>query len=77
MSYNIMKIMVDPKTGNNMNVLLTDGLSQIWAIKKLEEVTRIAKMLEENSDSGHKYEVRGEPCKNTKPTQEPNRGRNL
>tara|TARA_R110000824_G_scaffold32726_1_gene105474 strand:+ start:239 stop:439 length:201 start_codon:yes stop_codon:yes gene_type:complete len=63
MSYNIMKIMKDPNTGNKMNVLLTDGLSQIWAIEKLEEVTKIAKMLEENSDSGHKYEVRGEPCK--------------
>ena len=62
MSYNIMKIMKDPTTGKKMNVLLTDGLSQIWTIKKLEEVTKIAKMLEENSDSGHKYEVRGEPC---------------
>jgi len=62
MSYNIMKIMKDPTTGKNMNVLLTDGLSQIWTIKKLEEVTRIVNMMEENSDSGHKYEVRGEPC---------------
>tara|TARA_R110000765_G_scaffold87599_1_gene167927 strand:+ start:1244 stop:1444 length:201 start_codon:yes stop_codon:yes gene_type:complete len=62
MSYNIMKIMKDPTTGKKMNVLLTDGLSQIWTIKKLEEVTRIVNMMEENSDSGHKYEVRGEPC---------------
>ena len=66
MSYNIMKIMKDPKTGKNVNVLLTDGLSQIWTINKLSEVTRIVKMMEENSDSGHKYEVRGEPCKTPK-----------
>ena len=66
MSYNIMKIMKDPNTGKNVNVLLTDGLSQIWTINKLSEVTRIVKMMEENSDSGHKYEVRGEPCKTPK-----------
>tara|TARA_R110000851_G_scaffold198793_2_gene349879 strand:- start:15 stop:242 length:228 start_codon:yes stop_codon:yes gene_type:complete len=65
MSYNIMKIMKDPKTGKKVNVLLTDGLSQIWTIKKLSEVNRIVHIMEENSDSGHKYEVRGEPCRNT------------
>lgn len=63
MAYNIVKIMKDPNTGKKVNVLLTDGLSQIWSISKLEEVTRIVNMMEENSDSGHKYEVRGEPCK--------------
>ena len=62
MGYNIMKIMKDPNTGKNVNVLLTDGLSQIWTITKLSEVNRIVQMMEENSDSGHKYEVRGEPC---------------
>lgn len=66
MGYNIMKIMKDPNTGKKMNVLLTDGLSQIWTINRLEEVTKIAQMLEENSDSGHKYEVRGEPCSTSK-----------
>tara|TARA_R110002110_G_scaffold386211_1_gene597875 strand:+ start:546 stop:800 length:255 start_codon:yes stop_codon:yes gene_type:complete len=66
MGYNIMKIMKDPITGKNMNVLLTDGLSQIWTIKKLSEVNRIVKMMEENSDSGHQYEVRGEPCQTSK-----------
>mgnify|MGYP003632115780 CR=1 FL=1 len=63
MAYNIVKIMKDPNTGKKVNVLLTDGLSQIWSISKLEEVTRIVNIMEENSDSGHKYEVRGEPCK--------------
>ena len=77
MAYNIMKIMKDPKTGKKVNVLLTDGLSQIWSIKKLSEVTRIVHMMEENSDSGHKYEVRGEPCKTPKPKEELKRGRNV
>ena len=66
MSYNIMKIMKDPNTGKVIHVLLTDGLSQIWDIKRLEEVTRIAEMMQDNSDSGHKYEVRGGPCRVTK-----------
>ena len=59
MAYNIIKIMMDPNTGKKTHVLLTDGLSQIWDIKKKEEATRIATMLNENSDSGHKYEIRG------------------
>ena len=66
MAYNIMKIMNNPNTGKKTHVLLTDGLSQIWDIKRLDEVTRIVKMMQDNSDSGHKYEVRGEPCKVTK-----------
>ena len=62
MAYNIIKVMMDPKTGTKTHVLLTDGLSQIWDIKKKEEATRIATMLNVNSDSGHKYEIRG-TCK--------------
>jgi len=58
-----MKIMKDPNTGKQTHVLLTDGLSQIWGIKNLKEATKTAQMLTENSDSGHVYEVRGEPCK--------------
>ena len=48
--------------GKSTYVLLTDGLSQIWDIKKKEEATRIVNMLNENTDSGHKYEIR-EICK--------------
>ena len=59
MAYNIIKIMRDPKSGTKTHVLLTDGLSQIWDIKKKEEAIRIATMLNENSDSGHHYEIRG------------------
>ena len=59
MAYNIIKIMRDPRTAQKTHVLLTDGLSQIWDIKKKEESQKIAKMLTENSDSGHKYEIRG------------------
>tara|TARA_R110001583_G_scaffold171944_1_gene325697 strand:- start:413 stop:610 length:198 start_codon:yes stop_codon:yes gene_type:complete len=59
MAYNIIKIMRDHKTGQKTHVLLTDGLSEIWDIKKKEEALRIVTMLTENSDSGHKYEIRG------------------
>ena len=54
--------MMDPNTGTKTHVLLTDGLSQIWDINKKEEAIRITKMLNENTDSGHKYEIRG-TCK--------------
>jgi len=57
-----MKIMKDPNTDKQIHVLLTDGLSQIWDIKNKEEAIRISNMLTENSDSGHKYEIRG-TCK--------------
>mgnify|MGYP003663687316 CR=1 FL=1 len=62
MAYNIIKIMINPKTGSKTHVLLTDGLSQIWDINKKEEAIRITSMLNENTDSGHKYEIRG-TCK--------------
>ena len=65
MAYNIIKIMMDPKTGSKTHVLLTDGLSAIWDINKKEEAIRITKMLNENTDSGHKYEIRG-TCKRSK-----------
>ena len=65
MAYNILKEMQDPNTGKKSYVLLTDGLSQIWEIKKEKEATRITTMMNENSDSGHKYEIR-ETCKRTK-----------
>ena len=65
MAYNIIKTMMDPKTGKKTHVLLTDGLSQIWDITKKEEAVRITTMLNENTDSGHKYEIRG-TCKRSK-----------
>ena len=65
MAYNIIKVMTDPKTRAKPHVLLTDGLSQIWDIKKKEEAVRITTMLNENTDSGHKYEIRG-TCKRSK-----------
>jgi len=62
MYYNIIKKMKNIGNGKSTYVLLTDGLSQIWDIKKKEEATRIVNMLNENTDSGHKYEIR-EICK--------------
>ncbi len=64
MSYNIIKIMTDA-SGRKTHVLLTDGLSQIWEIKKKEEALRISTTLTENSDSGWIYTIRG-TCRNTK-----------
>ena len=58
MPYNILKEMKDPNTVKKSYVLLTDGLSQIWEIKNEKEATRIIKMMNENSDSGHRYTIR-------------------
>ena len=52
-------------SGRKTHVLLTDGLSQIWEIKKKAEAERIAATLTENSDSGWVYTIRG-TCKNIK-----------
>ena len=59
MVYNILKTMVDPKTGKTTHVLLNDGLSQILEFKNLKKALSMAKMLNANSDSGWTYEVRG------------------
>tara|TARA_R110002051_G_scaffold316106_1_gene395327 strand:+ start:1447 stop:1632 length:186 start_codon:yes stop_codon:yes gene_type:complete len=58
MSYNILKEMKDPNTGKKSYVLLTDGLSQIWEIESEKEANRLAKLMRENSDSGHRYKIR-------------------
>jgi len=52
-------------SGRKTHVLLTDGLSQIWEIKRKAEAERIASTLTENSDSGWIYTIKG-TCKNTK-----------
>tara|TARA_B110000196_G_C20472996_1_gene354507 strand:- start:72 stop:308 length:237 start_codon:yes stop_codon:yes gene_type:complete len=59
MTYNIMKKMKDPKTGQVMMVLLLDGLSSILEIKDLDKALKMALVFNQNSDSGWEYEVRG------------------
>ena len=59
MTYNIMKKMKDPKTGQVMMVLLLDGLSSILEIKGLDKALNMALLFNQNSDSGWEYEVRG------------------
>ena len=59
MSYNIVKKMRDPVTGKKMNVLLLDGLSEILEIRGLDKALKMAEIFNENTDSGHSYEVRG------------------
>jgi len=63
MPYNIVKEMIDHKTGKKSFILLTDGLSQIWDVKNEKEAKRIATMMTENSDSGWVYKVR-KTCNN-------------
>ena len=59
MAYNIMKIMIDPNTGKTIKVLMLDGLSSILEIKGLDQALKMAKIFNQNTDSGWKYEVRG------------------
>jgi hypothetical protein len=59
MTYNIIKIMKDFNTDNTIKVLLLDGLSTILEIKGLDEALKMALILNQNSDSGWHYEVRG------------------
>ena len=57
MSYNILKTMTSP-LGKKTCVLMLDGLSSILEIKELGEALKIAKMFNQNTDSGWKYEVK-------------------
>ena len=58
MTYNIVKSMKDSKTGKQVYVLLTDGLSQIWDLSSEKEANRLINIMNENSDSGWVYTVR-------------------
>ena len=58
MSYNIIKTMKHPTTGEPMVVLLLDGLSEVLEIENLDEALATAKLFNCNSDSGWLYEVR-------------------
>ena len=44
--------------GKKTCVLMLDGLSSILEIKELGEALKIAKMFNQNTDSGWKYEVK-------------------
>tara|TARA_R110000787_G_scaffold62612_5_gene141442 strand:+ start:836 stop:1030 length:195 start_codon:yes stop_codon:yes gene_type:complete len=60
MEYNIVKIMTDSR-GKQIHVLLTDGLSQIWTISGESKAKEMIIIMEGNSDSGWKYELRLSP----------------
>ena len=59
MSYNIVKKMIDPRTGKKSCILMLDGLSSILEIKELDKALKMAEIFNQNTDSGWKYEVRG------------------
>jgi len=54
-----MKIMKDPITGKITKVLLLNGLSAILEVKELDQAFKMAKIFNQNTDSGWRYEVRG------------------
>ena len=58
MSYNIIKIMVDPLTKKKTCVLMLDGLSSILEIQELDKALKMAEIFNQNSDSGWTYEVK-------------------
>ena len=66
MSYNIVKTMIDSRTGKKSCVLMLDGLSSILEIKELNKALKMAEIFNQNSDSGWIYEVRGGGKKITK-----------
>jgi len=58
MSYNIVKTMMDSRTGKKTCVLILDGLSSILEIKQLDKALKMVEIFNQNSDSGWTYEVK-------------------
>jgi hypothetical protein len=54
--YIIRKVMVSDK-GKTLNVLMTNGQSEIMEIEDEYEALKLAEILNENSDSGWVYKV--------------------
>jgi prepilin-type processing-associated H-X9-DG protein len=54
--YVIRKLMTD-RYGKKINVLLTDGHSEVLEFNNLKEAEKITLVLNENSDSGWFYSV--------------------
>jgi hypothetical protein len=54
--YIIRKVMVSDK-GKTLNVLMTNGQSEIMEIEDKYEALKLAEILNENSDSGWVYKV--------------------
>ena len=52
MSYNIVKTMIDPRTGKKSCILMLDGLSSILEIKELDKALKMAEIFNQNLDSG-------------------------
>lgn len=53
----IKKKMVDNKTGKITHVLLNNGHSEILEIPHENVANKLCEVMNENSDSGHSYEV--------------------
>ena len=49
---------VKNKSGIKVPVILINSYSEIWGFDTLEEAESMRSLFEQNSDSGHKYEVK-------------------
>ena len=49
---------VKNKSGIKVPVILINSYSEIWEFDTLEEAESMRVLFEQNSDSGHKYEVK-------------------
>ena len=53
----IKKTMVNQATGKTTHVLMTNGQSEILEIPQDNVAHKLCEVMNENSDSGHSYEV--------------------
>ena len=53
----IKKIMVNQTTGRKTHVLLTNGYSEILEMPHKNVAIKLCEVMNENSDSGHSYEI--------------------
>jgi glutaredoxin len=49
---------VKGETGIKVPVILLNGQSEIWEFETHEEAEKMKTIFDQNSDSGHKYEVK-------------------
>jgi len=46
------------KTGRKLPVIILDGNSEVWEFKTKDEADKFCEIFQNNSDSGHTYEVK-------------------
>ena len=56
--YVIIKNMKNKKTGKTLPVILLDSQSEVLEFEKEIEANKLCEILNNNTDSGHKYKVK-------------------